>query len=562
MKTKFVMLLCVLCFQGFAQTEVEKAQLKNSYEEFVKQRNKLDLLKKEFDSLKNRVDTEDLDSIVKSLTTLVNSLNIAKAQTDQLQKTLWTQTKEAFKNGVTIESVESWLPDARKYIPELYLWMPSEPKTEVYTYFGKNQVINNNIFKDDNSSEALIFKQVMEERGEQAYLGDILIPAVGSSFHFYTVRTAGLEEKGTYYFKKVNAEIRDGYFYDIVVQVTDTLGNTHFFSNSIGVSLLYFPGKSTLLRYLYSHKQGETLKAVTDQVMADLYIKLTDVFIYNYRVGSRYIPSDLVITLPAENTNTEKSQIYHVKEETHLEKMVELRAYTDFLAMFGNADNGLAQFEGKAKFYLFPYPFRFLWSQKTLGQIEYFSSLSPHVSYSRFENGDRYASLSDPSLALVQKRFLSMGLCIDVLKWQQKNTPLCFTAFAEAGYNVTELNFNGPDAPDTQMHNAKAFSYGGGAMLSSKRFNNFGFHYKMSLQFFNYKGYNDFSQNEDAQNMISEIIPAFRNEAEVYYHPNGGPNQAIFARLIAFNHQGSNPSSFYQFQFGYKFAIGNRVVNK
>ncbi len=296
--------------------------------------------------------------------------------------------------------------------------------------------------------------------------------------------------------------------------------------------------------------------------MTDLYIKLTDVFIYNYRVGSRYIPSDLVITLPAENTILEKAQIYHIKEETHLEKMVELRAYTDFLAMFDDASNGLAQIEGKAKFYLFPYPFRFLWSRKTLGQIEYFSSLSPYISYSRFESGNRHTSLTDPSLTLIQKRFLSMGLSMDVLKWQHKNSPLCLIAFAEAGYNVTQLNLTDPDVGDADIHNVKAFSYGAGALFSSKRFNNFGFHYKTSLLFFNYKGYNDFSQNEAAQNMIAEIIPTFRNEAEIYYHPNGGPNQAIFARLVAFNHQGSNPGSFYQLQFGYKFAIGNRVVNK
>lgn len=494
-------------------------------------------------------------------------LNKAKARTDSLQKALLIETKEAFKKGVTIESLEKWLPDAVKYVPELYPWLPGEPKTETYTYFGKNQVIKSNLFKDDKSTEALIFRQVLEERGKKAYLGDVLIPAVGSNFYFYELKTAGLVAKGTYRFKKVDAEIRDGYFYDIVVQVNDSLGNTHFFSNSIGVSLLYFPGKSSLLHYLYSHKKGQTLQAVTDDKMADLYVKLTDVFIYNYRVGSRYIPNGLAISLPAENADVEKSQIYQIKEETHLEKMVELRAYTDFLAMFGNASNGLAQFEGKAKFYLFPYPFRFLWSRKTLGQIEYLPSLSPHVTYSRFENGDRYASSTDSALSLIQKRFLSMGLCVDLFKWQHKNTPLCLIAFAEAGYNTTELNHNIIDSTDT--YHTKAFSYGGGALLSSRRFNNFGFHYKTSLIFFNYKGYNDFSNfgdapenYEDAQKMISQIIPAFRNEAEIYYHPNGGPNQAIFVRLIAYNHQGSNSNSFYQFQFGYKFAIGNRVVNK
>lgn len=254
------MLFCVLCFQGIAQQDEGKAKLLKSYEAFLKHRAELDSLKEKFDALKVKIGFEDFDNGVTSLGKLNGTLTKAKMEVDSLHNIILMQVKEAFKEGATLESMEDLLPGVLKYIPDLYLWMPPKSTPEVYTYFSKNQVIDNNLFKDDKSTEALIFRQVMEERGKQAYLGDVHIPASGSSFYFYEPKTAGFIPKGTYQFKKVDAEIRDGYFYDIVVQVTDLHGDTHFFSNSIGVSLLYFPGKSKLLHYLYSHKENNRWK--------------------------------------------------------------------------------------------------------------------------------------------------------------------------------------------------------------------------------------------------------------------------------------------------------------
>jgi hypothetical protein len=81
--------------------------------------------------------------------------------------------------------------------------------------------------------------------------------------------------------------------------------------------------------------------------------------------------------------------------------------------------------------------------------------------------------------------------------------------------------------------------------------------YKAELSWFDYKNFNDYDNIA-----LPDKIPVFRNEAEIFYHPNGNPNQAIFTRLITYNYMGSeNNQAFYQFQFGYKFAIGNRTTN-
>ncbi|WP_440066284.1 hypothetical protein [Tenacibaculum discolor] len=58
-------------------------------------------------------------------------------------------------------------------------------------------------------------------------------------------------------------------------------------------------------------------------------------------------------------------------------------------------------------------------------------------------------------------------------------------------------------------------------------------------------------------------VPVVKNQAEVFYHPNKNPNQAIFARLVTYNYKGNeSDEAFYQFQFGYKFSIGSRTVKK
>src|SRR5690606_37420126 len=96
----------------------------------------------------------------------------------------------------------------------------------------------------------------------------------------------------------------------------------------------------------------------------------------------------------------------------------------------------------------FPYPFRFFGSEKTLGQIEYLPSISPSVNYSRFENDTRYVDIKTENnnvivskpLDLVEKRFLTMGIEGEVLKWQHKNAPIKISLSGLINYNLSEVN--------------------------------------------------------------------------------------------------------------------------
>jgi len=368
-------------------------------------------------------------------------------------------------------------------------------------------------------------------------------------------------------FNKISVEVRDGYFHDIVAHVDDDQGNTHIFTNQIGLSVLFFSsyGDTRFMYYSYSEKKNAR-GSYSDAELSTLYIKLTDIFAYTYEVGNHYIPMELKLKLPDDIKDNKYSNVkYKILQKTTLEKIVELRAYSDFLALFGNADNGLVQIDGKATFYLFPYPFRILKSEKVLGQIEVLPTLSPYTNYSRFEDKSRFVSThTDPSLgttipqslSLIEKRFLTMGVEGEIFKWQHKSAPVKLSFFGFVNYNISEINLGTEE--DKEVEQVKSMGHGFGLHLGTKRFNNFGFDYKAELSWFNYHNFNDY---EDIKTDF--VVPVFKHQAEVFYHPNGNPNSAIFVRLVTHNYTGPEiDEAFYQFQFGYKFAIGNRAVNK
>lgn len=577
MKTKLFLAALIFGFAGqIWGQEIENSdeETKKTKEFFIKindnfkQENaKFESLKKDFDNFKSGISINSLDIITAKLDSIKLKVQSSKRILDSIQKNaLAYEIFFSNEKKINTDSIDKWIIDIKKYNSQT-ITDDAPKETKIYTFFGKDRVIDNDILKNKTGIEAEIFKDVLVNKGEESYLGDITIPKDGQQFNFYNCK---LEEQigKTFKFKKLDVEICDGYFKDIVVYVEDDDKNTHVFTNQIGISLLFYGhrGRRKLMYYKYSIKKNAANNKYTDKGLDSLYIKVTDVMGYSYKIGNHYIPNDLAIQLPNKDTdNSQSNTTYQIKQETHLEKILELRTYTDFLALFGDSDNGLAQIEGRAKFYLFPYPFRFLWSKKTAGQVEYLSSMSPFVNFSKFDSNSRYIipvkdSLGnyqiDQNFDLIEKRFLTMGIEAEVLKWQHKNAPVKLSLYGLINYNISEINLGTNE--DKDLKSIKAMAYGGGLHLSTKRFNNFGFDYKAELSWFDYKNFNNYDDI-----VLPDKIPVFRGEAEIFYHPNGNPNQAIFTRLITYNYRGSiDNQAFYQFQFGYKFAIGNRTINQ
>lgn len=194
-------------------------------------------------------------------------------------------------------------------------------------------------------------------------------------------------------------------------------------------------------------------------------------------------------------------------------------------------------------------------------QCEVLNTVSPYVNYSRFDDDVRYVGLNETKdnistkLDLVQKRYLTMGLEANLFRLKHKDFPVEVNLYGTINYQLSEVNFGNDSIPNTE--NIKTLGYGGGLHISSKRLNHFGFDYKFEFTWYDYHNFNHF----ETLYLPEKLLPVIRNEAEVFY--KSGANSAIFARLITFNNSSSkNNEAFYQFQFGMKFSIGNRVVNK
>lgn len=380
-----------------------------------------------------------------------------------------------------------------------------EPETveedpQVYAYFGKDKVLKDS-FVSTKTNEGKIFSSILEKAGKDSYFGDITVPKENQElpfFHKTTVADKSCGEKmhssGYYNFKKLEVEIRDGNFADIRVTVTYN-GNIHTFENHKGIGFHYFSSLAKC-NFLFYKQTIINNKPTEINEMNSLRIRLSDVMNYSYKMGNHYIPHDLVLELPQEDVNNQKTNEnspakYQIKQSTHLEKIVELRAYSDFLSLFGvgETNNGLISIEGSAKFYIFPFPRQMCFGWRT--QVEWLTSFSPYVRFNKFSENDTYIEVPVKDykhpVDLIENRFLIMGGEFNLLQFSHKYFPVKANVYGVANYQLTKAKI--VDAIET----VKGFGLGGGINLSTKRFNNFGFNYKVSLSYFDYKNFNNFS---------------------------------------------------------------------
>lgn len=554
LSTCLALFFYVLCINGQTQTincEFEIKKLRSTYENYNKA---LEEKKQEIDETKKSITQESLDklsTLIKDRKAYIDSLNLTYAK--------FTSYKNVCTN-IPADSIASWFPYKEPPTRETIAKEAEQEETVeepvTYSYFNENIIISEDINGAEKTSrEKKVFNQVLKQVNQETYFGDITIPKEGQEFCFYN-NDEDRQDTLKYRFKKIDIEIRDGSLADIQVLVAYK-GSLLLFENYVGVSFLRYGYWASENFLFYSQKQPTT--NVDEKEFENLRIRLSDVLMYKYKIGNNYIPHDLTLELPKEDIDGNKTNLtapatYQIKQDTYLDKIVELRAYTDFLALFGESDNGLVQLEGSAKFYVFPFS-RQIFSSSM--QYEFLKSITPYVHYAKFEEDKGLVAATSGvignTLDLVEKRFLTVGGEVNLLEIYQKNYPMKMNFFGTIDYNLTRVQ------NDTQgVENLKALSYGGGISLSSKRFNNFGFNYKLGLHWFDYKSYNGSSTID-----LDFKVPVLKNQAEVFYHPNKNPNQAIFARLVTYNYKGSeSDEAFYQFQFGYKFSLGSRTVKK
>lgn len=580
MKTRLLMVL--LLFGGVAvawgqvndadttETASSKKMLKILNEKFVSEKKNLEELIVAFRKQTSEISVGNLDVFTTSLKVQKEKIDIAAKAVGNLKDSILVyKDYYVYTSVLKKDKADELVKDVLAYTKDATLEKEAVEKVseaKVYAYFDENTVFADEELFNKGTPQHKVMQSVLKQN-VKTYFGDIIIPKDGQTLYFYDNNDKLLSDR-PYHFKKIAVQVKEGVFSDIKVYI-EYKGKTHIFENIVGVSMLRYSSLANKNYLFYRQTVMGLDKFVSLDDMRKLRIKLGDVMVHDYKVGNNYIPADLTIELPQNDINGNPTNVnapaqYQIKQDTKLDKIVELRAYSDFLALFGNTSNGLVQVEGKAKFYAFTHPFQVC---STKGQIEFLSSFSPYVNYSRFDDDNRYvphnkiqnsAPVRDTvamALDLVQRRFLTMGMEANLVKLKHKDFPIEANLYGVAAYQLSQINLGNDSIP--KINDIKALSYGGGINLSAKRFNHFGFDYKLEFLWFDYHNFNTIPSFRLPQNGL----PVIKNEAEVYYKPGASSDAAIFLRLLTFNNlSDKNNEAFYQFQFGYKFSIGNRAI--
>lgn len=403
--------------------------------------------------------------------------------------------------------------------------------------------------KDKKVNEIL---QAVLSKESESYLGDVIIPKENQKFNFY--RNNFSVSNTIYKFKSVSFELHDGFFTDIKVFVLDENGSEHLFENKASVSVLNYSSIAPKNYLFYKHPTNQK-QLVTFKKFENLRVRLSDVLKYTSKPGYNYIPNDFTMELPTKDDegislNANQPIKYKIKENTSLQNVVELRAYTDFLGLFSDSPNGIVQFQGKGDFYIFPFRVN-----NNKFDFRLLDKISPFVSFSRLDAQVREVETTietstniitvNRNLDLIQKAHLEMGSKISVFNVKfLKEAPFRVIGYMPIQYQIADIKIN------DEFKNIQAFVLGGGLNFEFKRFNNFGFNYSIDISKYRFKNHNSIPNFEAPNNFC-----VFNNQAEIFYHPSDDKNQSVFLKLRTVKEIG-NTDAFYQLQFGYRFSIG------
>ncbi|NDI99472.1 hypothetical protein GWA97_10340 [Flavobacterium sp. LaA7.5] len=447
-----------------------------------------------------------------------------------------------------------------------------EEDKEVYILFGNGKIIRPAGIKNEDAK--MILNEFFSENSE-SHLGDFEIPAhrqkielhlrdteksliINSEKNLYEEKEEDKNKPEYLYFESVKVSIREGAMYDIRVMMSDKENkHKYYFSNQVPISLLRYM-KVASTTYLSNRiNNANNPNEVTDTSYKDYGVILSDVLRYFNTTGNNFVPDDEDYCFPpptdVENKNPNAVRVYKIKQDTNLQNILELRTYTDFLGLFdSDSPNGLVQIEGKADFYLAPF------QTNSFFPLVLFKKTTPYVNFSRIdedlrevvldpvENNQGMYSIHRP-LDVLEKAYLDMGVITDVLGFSiTKEFPFSLNVYVPIRYKVAALGW---DEDNNGSENFKTVGTGIGVRIEAKRFNNFGFTH--SVEWTNYNHINKYDNLEMPRNFW-----VFANESEIFYYPNKTKKQSIFLRLRSYLNNTDGEDSFFQLQFGYRFAIG------
>ena len=473
------------------------------------------------------------------------------------------------QKGLSTKSLDSIFAPPTDYTLGMEQKKEKVKENKVYLLFSNDDIVlKKNIIKDTLVSQ--IFKDVLSADSE-AHLGDFWFPQnnqkipitklVECDSNFLGIRKLRTcdEIKNTLKFVKTEVQLFEGSMTDIKVYLKDDNGTIHLFENRRSISLLHY---TTTAQRFYLRNKSQQTQLDEKYDYSKFRLRLSDVLRYFSKPGRNFIPDDQSFTFPITTkdgkTNENAPNVYELRQSTTLANVLDLRAYTDFLGLFGETPNGIAQFEGQADFFI--NPFRFEGTN-----IFLFKKIKPYIVYSRLDENDKYLQLTAPDsvtnartlsnrLDNLQKSDLDVGFKLDFFNFSLgKEYPFEAGVYAAARYQRAKVQIDSLNTFDY-----KTLGLGGGLNLEFRRYDNFDFRYSLELSNYDQDSFNNIDGIDDSENFW-----VLRNEAEISYYPSTAKKNAIFVRLKVFDDfDDKEGSNFFQFQFGYRFTVGVNNIKR
>lgn len=573
MKTLLSTLVILLCSSiAVAQTDYTaeaKKELVPLFEKFTEKQKEVTKEQEVLEKMSKSLDT--------AITTQATKTRRLKAELDSLYIQHETAKKFYSYRKVPIDSLNKYFEVQEDYT----MLNQKEQSTEkaIYLLYGDNKIVKELVFKKDKEIED-IFKNIIAD--SETCLGSFEIPGNRQKIRVWSDIPSSKEKQKKIkkknenqeknkkeekqnnldtittkfvYFESVKFSLRGGCVNDIRVEVSDESGKfRYYFENLVPVSLLNYTTASSNSYLRKSTSTQMDIDAPTNDEFDNYVMMISDALSYLPNPGNNFVPDDEEFTFPKEEA-TDKSEPkrreYKIIQKTNLQNVIELRAYTDFLGLFDDAENGIVQFEGKADFFMSPFQRIF----KTF-PFTVFKKVSPYVHFTKLDETFRSLTLTptiaDPNiytinqpLEIIEKSYLDMGFILDIASMSfTKNYPFNMNLYWALRYQVATIELE-----EVEDENFKTVGNGVGLRFEFKRFNNFGLCLSPEVTY-----YNHLNRIDNIENPPNFWV--FRNEAEVYYYPGTTKSQSVFLRLRTFLDLNDSEDSFFQLQFGYRFTIG------
>lgn len=557
---KILLILFVLPSVLFAQINYKKEAKKDfkklniitsqKYDVFKKSKDSLDTLSKDLSASL----TKYYPKVLKNKNTLDSVINIANKSID------FYLLKGVHKDTINtiISFPKGYIPNKTKLDEESTKdeTNTSEEEAKTYLLFGEEKIIlKDSILKNPLANS--ILSNVFNTESE-THFGTFWFPKDKAIIPVSLRKKKKITKKKKYLkFNKIDFELYEGSIRDIRVFLKDDKNNAYIFENRTPISLLRF-NKVSALNYL-PHTAQQTKNYLEED---DFVLRVSDVLRYAYGKEGNYVPNNVSFSFPLKQKNTKTKELektnkkvenyYELKQSTALNNVIDLRTYTDFLGLFNANQNGIAQIEGEAAFFVNTF-------NMANRSVFLFKKIKPYVSYTRFDENDQFIDIPangmNPleitnNLSILERAYFNTGLTLDLVSFKlKKEYPFETHLYFSSRYQVAKVNIQ------EEEDNYAALGFGVGLAFEFRRLKNFAFNYSIEADTYNTSQYNTISglSNNDSFGVL-------RTEAEITYYPAKKKNNAIFLRLRAFDDLDSKGSSFFQAQFGYKFTLGTGKV--